>query len=144
MNNKKTKMPLDVSVHIRYLYQDKGLRGKTLLAKFPQYSKSTIYRHAVMESGRIIEDKRHNNPGRKPKLTERDNRSIIKAVKNLRATVGAFHSTDVQREALLIVPVAECHQPTVAVSNRKVRRCMRKNNLRYIQCRKKGILLYYI
>ena len=35
-----------MSIHLRYLYQDKALKGKELLKRYPVYSKATIYRHA--------------------------------------------------------------------------------------------------
>ena len=41
-----TLFPLEVSVHLRYLYQDKGIRDKELLKMYPKLSKATIYRHA--------------------------------------------------------------------------------------------------
>ena len=44
--NKPRKMPLNVSIHLRYLYQDKSLKGKELLKRHLMYSKATIYRHA--------------------------------------------------------------------------------------------------
>ena len=44
---KRKQIPLEVSIHIRYLYQDKGLRGKELLKKYPMCSKASIYRHAT-------------------------------------------------------------------------------------------------
>ena len=32
--NKLIKMPLNVSIHLSYLYQDKGLKGKELLKRY--------------------------------------------------------------------------------------------------------------
>ena len=45
---KKTliQVPLEVSVHLRYLYQDKNVRAKELLRMYSKLSKATIYRHA--------------------------------------------------------------------------------------------------
>ena len=37
---------MGVSIHLRYLYQDKGLRGKDLLKMYPKIPKATVYRHA--------------------------------------------------------------------------------------------------
>ena len=31
-----TQVPLEVSVHLRYLYQDKGVSGKKLLKMYPK------------------------------------------------------------------------------------------------------------
>ena len=38
-----TQVALEVSVHLRCLYQDKGMRGKERLKMFPKLSKATIY-----------------------------------------------------------------------------------------------------
>ena len=38
-----THVLLEVSVHLRYLYQDKGIRGKERLRMYPKLSKATIY-----------------------------------------------------------------------------------------------------
>ena len=40
------QVPLEVSVHLKYLFQNKGARGKELLKMYPKLSKATIYRHA--------------------------------------------------------------------------------------------------
>ena len=40
-----TQVALKVSVYLRYLYQDKGIRGKELLKVYPNPSKATIYRY---------------------------------------------------------------------------------------------------
>ena len=38
-----TQVPLEVFVHLRYLYQDKGIRRKEILRMYPKLSKATIY-----------------------------------------------------------------------------------------------------
>ena len=38
------KLPLEVLVHLRYLFQDKDIRGNELLKIYPKLSKVTIYR----------------------------------------------------------------------------------------------------
>ena len=35
-----TQVPLEVSVNLRYLYKDKGIRGKELLKMYPELSKA--------------------------------------------------------------------------------------------------------
>ncbi len=44
----KAYVPKETSIYMRYLFQDKGLRGDELLKRFPKYSKATIYRHAKL------------------------------------------------------------------------------------------------
>ena len=43
----KAYVPKETSIYMRYLFQDKGLRGNELLKRFPKYSKATIYRPLV-------------------------------------------------------------------------------------------------
>ena len=89
--NKRNKVPLQVSVHLRYLYHDKGLRGKELLKVYPKLSKATIYRHARKSiDDKILPDKRHQNTGRPSVLSKRDRRAIIRQVPILRKECGSF------------------------------------------------------
>ena len=90
-NPKNKAIPVEVSVHIRYLYHDLGLKGEDLLKKYPQYSKASIYRHAKKPIGEK-RDCRIKSPkaGRPPKLTPRDLRSLDRQIKILRETIGYF------------------------------------------------------
>lgn len=122
-------MPVDVSVYIRYLYHDGGIRGKKLLEMFPDYSKRTIYHHIHLPVGEITVDRRHFNKGRPKILTDRDGRNIIRQVNILRETTGIFSSRHIQQKA----GISERR-----VSNRTFRRYLNKRKYRYLQCRKKG------
>ena len=91
--NKPSKMPLNVSIHLRYLYHDKGLKGKELLKRHPMYSKATIYRHAskpikIKDNGAHINTNKKR--GRPSKLTSRERRSIQPEIPKLRESVGSF------------------------------------------------------
>ena len=132
MNNKYKKIPLQVSVHLRYLHQDKGERLCELIKRYPQYSKSSIHRHSILPVGDVKKDLRHVNKGRPLKLSARDNRNIISTLNKLRETVGDFSSMDIQRESGIKKQEA---------SNRTIRRLLRGNGYKYSQCRKKGLLL---
>ena len=46
-DRKLLKVAIQVSIHLRYICQDKGLQGKELLKRYPQYSKVTIYRQQI-------------------------------------------------------------------------------------------------
>ena len=124
------KIPLEVSLHLRYLYQDLGTRGKQLLDKFKQYSKASIYRHAKKPIESRAIDKRKNNPGRPPKLSARDKRSILRQVEVLRDSVRHFISRHVRISSGI----------ESSVSDETVSRVMRKDGLRYRHARKKGLL----
>ena len=132
--NKKIykKIPLDVSVHIRYLYQDKGVKGKELLQRFPQYSKASIYRHAKkVIGGEAIFDKRKNNNGRPRKLTARDKRNLFRQIHVLRRIEGSSFTAK-----RLFVAAGLCYN----VSHMTVRRCLYEQGYRYRRARKKGLL----
>ena len=127
---KLIKIPLEVSLHLRYLYQDLGIRGKKLCDKYKQFSKASIYRHAKKPIGSLAVDKRKHNPGRPPKLSERDKRSILRQVDVLRDSVGHFTSKHVRVSAGV----------ESRVSDETVRRVLRGHGLRYKHARKKGLL----
>ena len=125
-----SKIPIEISLHLRYLYQDLGIKVKALCDKYKQFSKASIYRHAkkLIESSSV--DKRKQNPGPPPKLSERDKRSILRQVEVLRNSVGHFTSRHVRVSAGV-----ECR-----VSDETVRRVLRSSGLRYRHARKKGLL----
>ena len=75
------------------------------------------------------EDKRHENTGRPRKLDERDERSILRQLHDLRDTVGTSSSKDIQVASSIS-----------NVCNRTVRRVLKKHGYGYYQCRKKGML----
>ena len=87
---KQVQIPLAVSIPIRYLFQDKGVRGKVLLNMFPKYLRRSIYRHAAKAFDSVEGDKRKLNPGRPRKLPDRDENTIIREIPKLRDSVGSF------------------------------------------------------
>ena len=94
------------------------------------YFRASIYRHAKKPIGSSVVDKRKQNPGRPPKLSERDKRSILRQVEVLRDSIGHFTSRHVRVSAGV-----ECR-----VSGETVRRVLRSSGLRYRHARKKGLL----
>lgn len=123
------KIPISVSIHVRYLYQDMGVTVSELTRRYPQYSRTSLLRHARKKIDDVKSDGRHKNKGRPEKVSIRDERHIIRSIKSLTEVVGTFTSVDVQRQAALN-----------KISNRTVRRCMNKNKFYYLQCRRKGLL----
>ena len=107
-----------------------GIRGKQLLDKYKQYSRASIYRHAKKPIKNTVIDKRKYNPGRLPKLSKRDKRSIIRQVEVLRHSVGHFTSRHVRVSAGI----------GSRVSDETVRRVMRSDGLNYRHARKKRLL----
>ena len=76
------KMPMDVSIHLRYLHQDLGLKLEDLLRRYKGYSKTTIFRHAKKPISDTVLDKRKLNKGRPKKLSVRTQRSILRQIPN--------------------------------------------------------------
>ena len=125
------KIPMDVSIHILYLHQDKGEGLKDHILRYPEYSKTSLHRHSKLPIGVNQKDGRHQNKGRKRLLSDRDNRKIIHCLHELRDTVGNFTSTDTQKNSGL---------KKIQVSNRTIRRSLRRLGYSYDQYRKKGQL----
>ena len=126
---KYNKVPLDVSLHLRYLHQDLGLKGRRLVARYPQYSRRALFYHAKKPIGQLVEDRRKQNPGRPSKLSPEERRELVVQIVELRKRYGVFSSRHIQRAA----GIPEGH-----VSNRTVRRALNRSEYRYLQCRKKG------
>ena len=130
MNRNKVKIPPDVSVYLRYLYQDARIRGKALLRRFPQYSKTSIYRHAKKPIGELFEDKRHRNKGRPPLLKPRDKRRVLREMPKIREERGAYTVKKLMVETGL----------EDKVSQRTMSRFLNSEGLRYLHSRKKGLM----
>lgn len=82
------RVPLEVSVHWRYLHQDMRLTWKQIHDMkgrgYQKYSKATICRHMKKPFNDLVNDKRKQNKGRPKKLTDRDRRNILRQVNVLR------------------------------------------------------------
>ena len=70
MTRALTKIPLHVSFRLRHLFQDKGFRRKKLLKLYPEYLRTSLYRHAVksIDSTQVV-DQRKFNKGKPKKVS---------------------------------------------------------------------------
>ena len=125
----RTKVTYAHSVQIRTYFQLGNVKGKNLLKMFPQYSKSAVYKHAKLPLNETPVDKRKSNPGKQKKLSEKDERHVIRTLKKLRKETGKFSSKRIQEESGL-----------THVSNRTIRRCLNRNKYFFLQARKKGLM----
>ena len=93
----------------------------------------TIYRHAKksLDQPDNSIDRRHKNPGRPKKVDARRERIIVRSLKKLRNESVAFTAGRILEESNLAEE---------GINTRDVQRCLRKNNYRYLQSRKKGLL----
>ena len=128
---KYLKVPVDVSVHVRYLYQDLGVNGKELLKRYPQYSRASIYRHAKKRIGDVTQDQRRNNCGRPKLLSSRDERRILNQIPKLRKSMGSEFGLHSVREGASV-----CRD----VSDTTVARVLYRHGYGFRRCRRKGIL----
>ena len=80
-DRKLLKVAIQVSIHLRYICQDKGLQGKELLKRYPQYSKVTIYRHPTKPVQVPPQAKAPQRRGRPSKLTNREKQQIPVEIK---------------------------------------------------------------
>lgn len=112
------KIPSEVSVYLKYLHQDLGLGIAAIQKKFPQFSKTSLYHH--MKAPIVKEKKITKKQGRPRKLSERDERKIIRELHTQREKVGACPSTDIQKMSGIN-----------KVSNRTVRRTLHKYGYGY-------------
>ena len=74
------RVSLEVSIHWRYLHQDKGKTWSEISKMkkcYAKYSKATISRHMVKNIGDLVPDKRKKNQSRPSKLSERQKRNIL-------------------------------------------------------------------
>jgi transposase len=83
------RVPIEVSIHWRYLHQDMKKSSKEIQADrargYHLYSKATICRHMKKSVSDAVVDRRKFNKGRPAKLTDRDRRSILRQIDVLRS-----------------------------------------------------------
>ena len=94
---KYKKIPLEVSVHMRYLHQNMGVKTRDIIKKYPQYYKSSNYCHGNESLGVVKEQ--NNKGGRPTKMTVTDQRIIKKYVYQLRESDRTFTSKKLQLES---------------------------------------------
>ena len=117
------------SVTMNILHNVNKLSIRQIRQKFPMFSLSTVFRHATQASDNLTEKKKKIT-GRPRKVTDRDERELLRVLKKLRKTDGSLTSKKIQVEAGL-----------THISNRTVRAILNKHGFRYLQTRCKGLLL---
>ena len=78
MTRTLTKIPPHVSFRLRYLFQDKGVRGKELLKLYPEYPRTSLYRHAIksVDSTQVVPKSKFNK-GRPKNVSLREERIVL-------------------------------------------------------------------
>lgn len=127
-NNKPT---LEHAAQMAALHQHGGVKMGEIQRMFPQYSRRTCYRYAKKPLGQPGQrDNRHGNRGRKPKLSQRDMRNLVRVVKNIRRSEGPNFSAARIR----------CRAGLMHVSTRTICRALNNLGFNYLQTRRKGLL----
>ncbi len=126
------RVPLQVSIHWRYLHQDKNKSCLEIarMNDYKKYSKATICRHMKKPIVETVFDKRTRNKGRPEKLTSRDKRNILRQVEILRRDYGYFTTKRLKVFAGI----------SPQISDETVRRVLRAAGFKYTHSRKKGVL----
>lgn len=84
---KKDRIPQELSTYIKYLHQHGGVGIRELWRRYPQYFLKTIQRHAtapVVTSRNGNAGNSHNTRGRRKSLTARDERSLMRSLRENR------------------------------------------------------------
>ena len=98
-----------------------------LSRRYPQFSLPTIWRH-VTKKIEVHPKQTKREGGRKPKLSKRDERSIIRALHYARKQDGNFTSKRIK-----------LYSGVSSVHDRTVRRVLNKYGYHYRQARRKGL-----
>ena len=128
------KLPIskELSIYLRFLHQEKGVSIKELRKRYPYLSQATLYRHAKNNVPMSVKSKiPSKRRGRPKKLTERQERNVLRWLYKLRHSTGSFSSKTIKVETGI-----------TEVSDRTIRRVLNKNGFFYLQCRKKGLLTH--
>lgn len=130
-NGAYKSMPVEMSVYLRYLHQDAKIPICKLAKRFPKYPRSSIKRHAKKGIDSGILDKRKNNKGRPPVLSDRDKRRIISQIPKLRKDRKGDFTMEHIREASSVKD---------SIGDSTVRRVMQKEGYRFRDKLRKGVL----
>ena len=131
MVNKKDSLRVshELSIYLRYLHHKQNLSIRCLSRRYPQFSLPTIWRHATKKIEVHPKQITKGKGGRKPKLSKRDERSIIRALHYARKQDGNFTSKRIK-----------LYSGVSSVHDRTVRRVLNKYGYHYRQARRKGLL----
>ena len=126
------KVSRDLSVYLWYLHQDLGASIKALQRRFRRYSVATIWRHATRRVPWDLHNKTETpkvRSGRKRKLSDRDERRLVRTLLELREEEVCFSAKRIQT----VSGLSHVHVRTI-------RRALNHNGFAYRLARRKGIL----
>ena len=127
---KPPKIHLRLSVYIRFLHKEGGMKICDIAKRYPQFPRRTISWHANKDIEEEVFDKRTVNPGRPRKLSKRNKRIVIRSVPKTREEAWCYSAST----ALHSTGLAS------TVHARTVRRAMNEEGYFYLKGRHKGVL----
>ena len=96
-------IPLVISIAIQLLYQEHKWRICDIARKYPQFARRSISHHAkkpIPANNNAVFDRCKYNPGHLRKVTEHDERKILRMIPKLRRGIGnCFTSGKIKTEA---------------------------------------------
>lgn len=113
-----------------FLSREKDISVQEIMFKC-NISRASVYRLKKEDYSGQVKRARNNVGGRPRKLTKRDERKLLRAMMTLRKEEGQFSSCRLMERAGI---------GKDAVSNRTIRRVLRRNGFFYLQARKKGLM----
>ena len=130
MVNKRATLSVspELSTCSRYPHQDQKVSIRSLSRRYPQFSLPTIWRHATKKIEVHPKQITKGKGGRKPKLSKRDERSIIRALHCASKRDGNFTSKIIK----LYSGVSSVHDNTL-------RRVLNKYGYHYRHARRTGL-----
>jgi len=128
----KPRITLRHSVEIATLYQQGGITIKNICEKFPQYSLSSIYRHAKIKIGstETKKNKPHRQLGRPKIFSEVQVDHLVETLLDIRAKEGSCSSRRVSVKANL-------HD---RACNKTICRALKSRGYEYLNTRRKGLM----
>lgn len=118
--------------YVQFLQQVKGVKKRDI-AKICKVSLASVYRIGKEDFSKIrrIPKKKFARIGRPRKLTERDERLLLRQILVLRRDEGGFTVRRLMKQAGISLKDVSC---------KTVRRLLKRNGYQYLQARKKGVL----
>ena len=129
---KSERMSIQLSSYVYLLHNELGESIRKINKRYPQFSKNTIWRHATKDPSKVDDKVKTGKPrGRPRKISDRDERQIIRTLKHVRKTNGGKFT------AKRIQYLSGINK----VSLRSVRKVLNKHGYAFRPARRKGILL---
>lgn len=123
----------EIRAYLRFIMENEGAKKMDIVRKY-NISRASLYRILKNENGclkRNLPGEDIKRKGRPPKLSERDERLLLRKIDVLRRKEGSFTVKRLMLEAGIDARTASC---------KTVRRLLHKHGYNYIQARRKGIL----